>query len=165
MAEHIIGGRKEDVERVSNKKDLTKGSGKDFLQGTRVESLFPEQRSKIITVYNTDSVVTAFQVFDLHSASLCSLLLQTLIEHKILSVPVYDAQQRMYNGFIDMLDVVYTIVAMSSEVELTGGSLSQLLNKSEQLRKTTCGQVAGLYTSFWFYCCCCYSALLSIQFC
>jgi len=126
MTEHIIGGRREDVVRVADKQDLSKSSGKDFLQGTLVESLFPEQRTKIITVQCTDPVITAFQ---------------TLIEHKILSVPVFDSQRRSYNGFIDMLDVVYTIVALSSEVELTGGSLSQLLNKSEQLRKTTCGQV------------------------
>lgn len=58
-------------------------------------------------------------------------------------VPVYDSQRQRYMGFIDMLDVVHTIVEVCKEAELTGGGFNELLSSSEQLKKKSCGSVVG----------------------
>lgn len=113
----------------------TKLTGSQWLQTTPVGTLFPDKR-KILSVSATDSVPTAFKI---------------LTENKILSVPVWDDHHRRYVGFIDMLDVVYTIVDACKEVELTGGSLSQVLEKSQQLKRLTCGQVADISGRNPFY--------------
>jgi hypothetical protein len=56
----------------------------------------------------------------------------------------YHISARLLNvAFLDMLDMVHTIVELCKEAEITGGGFNQLLASSTQLKQKKCGQVVG----------------------
>ncbi len=61
--DHKIAARSDDISTIQ-KKDYTlpTGTAKEWLVNTPVVSLFPENRTKIITVEKGDTVATAFTV-------------------------------------------------------------------------------------------------------
>jgi len=129
-SDYIVGGRKEDHNQVKKSEPkISVESAKDFLRNTKVSALFPENRTKIVTVQKDTPLSTGFKL---------------LVDNGILSVPVYDSQRQTYTGFIDMLDMVHSIVEVCKEAEITGGGFNQLLSSSDQLKKKTCGQIVDV---------------------
>lgn len=60
--DYVIGGNKEDKSIIAKKDALPTHTPKDFLVNTKVKSLFPEGRTKILFVDKTDPVAVAFKV-------------------------------------------------------------------------------------------------------
>lgn len=129
-SDHIIGGRREDVQRVQKQEasHLSFDTAKDFLRNTKVSTLFPKDRPKILTVNSQTSVSEA---------------LELLVSHKILSLPVFDDKQQNFSCFIDMLDIVNHIMESLKEAEITGGGFAEMLKTSEKLTKITVEDVGG----------------------
>jgi CBS domain-containing protein len=128
--QHIIAGRKEDYLRVSmeeNKNELFQSDTEKFLKTTKVKNLFPEHRTKLITVKKEDSAAFGFKI---------------LIENGILSAPVYDSLKKRYTSFIDMLDIVCYVIEASEGAELTGGQFRDLFLSGNSLNNVTCGQIS-----------------------
>jgi len=130
-SDYVPGSRREDLERVAlrNSSDVVHfDTAKEFLRNTKVSSIFPAQRTKILKVKSDTALGDALQIF---------------IHEKILSMPVYDDQGRTYIGFIDLLDVVYHIVETLKGEQLTDAGFSLLMKTSHSLSNSTCGYVAG----------------------
>jgi len=131
--DHVIGGRKEDVEIIAKSERVTPKNAKEFLQQIKVFNLFPENRTKIIFVEKDDPLSTAFKL---------------LIDNKILSVPVYNPKRDQFMGFLDMLDIVTH--AFASVKGLKGYNLDELL-KNPSFINSKCGDVASISGRNPFY--------------
>jgi len=103
-------------------------TAREWLKTTTCSSLFPEQRTEIVTVEKEDDVKDAYKL---------------LIDHKILSAPVWDPKHSLYTAFFDVLDVVnFTIKQVPSQ---SLGSLSEFekLINSESFYKEKVKRIAG----------------------
>jgi len=95
---------------------------RQLLQQTEVSTICSVYNT-IISVEVTDEVSKAFKL---------------LIEHKILSVPVYDSFNRKYIGFLDMLDLIAHAFDKIDFSQCT--ELDQVL-KSDVFTKSKCSEV------------------------
>jgi len=89
----------------------------------------PENRATIITVKSTDTISHAFQ---------------TLIDNKVLSVPVYNVKEHMYIGFIDVVDIVAHALTVFKETEFMGGETPRLLESGERFGGQQVSSVSDL---------------------
>jgi CBS domain-containing protein len=130
MTDYVVGAKKEDRERVKmqDSRDIDMNDGKTWLRKTKVSAFFPKDRVEILKAKASSPLGEVFE---------------TLISHKILSMPVFDDNQGRYTSFIDMLDMVNYIVEKLQEVEITGENFHELLRTGTKFTKTTCGSVAG----------------------
>ena len=80
--DHVIGGQHGEKHKDKHIHDIF---------NTPVKDTIPEKHRAIVTAAKTDSISVTFKA---------------LIEHKILSVPVYDPHTHSYIGFVDMVDMV-----------------------------------------------------------
>lgn len=124
MDDYVVGVRKEDLPKDSSSSPF---STKSFLQRTKVTSLFPENRTKIITVGKDQP---------------CSEGFKLLIENSILSVPVVDERTENYVGFLDMLDFVSFIAEMSQD-EALAQTASKQIEEMAKMKSVSCGQLIG----------------------
>lgn len=62
MDQHVIGGRRDDIEQVSKGEKPSMETAKGFLRHTQVSTLYPEDHGTIIKVDASDSASHAFQV-------------------------------------------------------------------------------------------------------
>lgn len=60
--QHVIGGRKEDAQRIYSEEHPLPKTPKEYLQQTKAKQLFPEKRRAILFVKSTDTLSHAFQV-------------------------------------------------------------------------------------------------------
>jgi 5'-AMP-activated protein kinase regulatory gamma subunit len=98
---------------------------RQLLMDTPVSTIIPEKAKNVISVTSTDSIVDAFE---------------KMIQHQILSLPVYDQEKHSFTSFIDVLDILSLALKLFSEDELYMGHLSKLF----EFRTETCGEVADL---------------------
>jgi len=129
--DHIVGGKREDLDQIAKHSTLPVDTAKRFLQNTTVSTLFPEGRTNIIGVQMNDPVSVVFKL---------------LIQNKIQSVPVFNPQKQMFVAFIDILDIVSFLVRISREEEYQGISID-----SEKFARTTCGQIADVSGRNMYY--------------
>jgi len=131
-SDYIPGVPREDFIRasaISNSMDAVSfDTAKDYLRNTKLSSLFPANRSQIHHVTTETPVGEAFQ---------------TLIQQKILSMPVFEEKSATFVSFIDLLDVVYFIIESLKGTDLSDASFSQQIKTSKSLSKATAGYVAG----------------------
>lgn len=97
---------RKNIDKFLNPEDAKLSADKALLRNTKVGSLFPEGRAKIIDVITTSSVADAFKV---------------LIEHKVTAVPVLDESKKKHIGFLGISDIVSLITREFSNAELEAG--------------------------------------------
>jgi CBS domain-containing protein len=98
--------------------------GLQLLKSTQVGNLFPDHPSNNIIFFSkSDSLSTVFK---------------GLIDARILSAPVYDPIRRIFNAFVDMVDIVSYIVGVFSEKEL-----ADALDAQEAMQER-CGKASGI---------------------
>jgi len=121
QADHVIASNvdMEWLEASNTKKSIFTGQVKD---------LFPDKKT-IITVKKTDSISHAFK---------------TIIDNKILSVPVYDVHEHKYIGFIDILDIVAHTLQVLKETEFIGGEAPRLVESEERFGGQQVSSVSDL---------------------
>jgi len=100
----------------------------DILRETHVGALFAHHMPSIITVNKKDTMSKAFK---------------TLIDHNILSAPVWDQTKHKYTSFVDMVDMVSAAMTTFSEAELSSHTdLGLLMESALSLRNKTVGEIA-----------------------
>jgi CBS domain-containing protein len=98
------------------------GNVVDVLERFNVShSVFPK-REEIITVKSTDSILSAFQ---------------TLIDGKVLSVPIIGEESGVVVGIISYLDFVAHFLSLFQPEELQQDKFTDLLNRTEELKRKT----------------------------
>jgi len=102
-SDYEVGVRQEDRERIARTNEAKESGPKPLLRKTLVGSLFPEGRTRIVTIPSTSSVADAFKI---------------LIDHKILAAPVLDEAKKKYFGFIGLNDIVTMFVREFNNTEL-----------------------------------------------
>jgi len=97
--------------------------GLKLLETTLLGSLFPDHPSDTLICFSkTNSIATVFK---------------GLVEHGILSAPVYDPIRRSHNGFVDMVDIVAYFIDNFSEKELSDVDSIQNLLSTERCGKAS----------------------------
>jgi len=101
-----------------------------FLKQTKIEALFEDGQSQS----SAKDLVTG----NANDPALASL--KKLLEHKILSIPLYDDKARAYNAFFDILDALHFIVGshdssdsletLAANAEFTKYSSKEIANLS-----------------------------------
>jgi len=121
QADHVIASNvdMEWLESDNKKKSIFVGPVKDFL---------PDKKT-IITVKKTDTIAHAFK---------------TIIDNKVLSLPVYDVQEHSYIGFIDILDIVAHALQVLKETEFIGGEAPRLVESEERFGGQKVSSVSDL---------------------
>jgi CBS domain-containing protein len=132
--QHVIGGRKEDAQRIYSEEHPLPKTPKEYLQQTKAKQLFPEKRRAILFVKSTDTLSHAFQI---------------LIENKIHSVPVWDERIEQYVTFLDMFDLVAH--AVKHLKNLQDCSNDQFFSENDLFTKYTCGQITSASNRNPFY--------------
>jgi len=103
---------------------------RELLKNKIASDLFPPQRQALVTVKKNDLISHAFK---------------KLIDHGILSAPVYDMRTHAFIGFIDMVDMVAHVLNALSEGELTQEEdLTKLLESKERFANDTCETLTDL---------------------
>jgi len=130
MTSYTPAVRKEDYQTLAKNADrLSFVTASDWLKNTNCRSLFPEKRTEIVTLDKTDSLSAAFK---------------TLIDHKILSCPVWDAKHSLYDSFLDILDIVnYTIRKVTPKVLGSPSTFDQEVNSPGFFDHHPISHVAG----------------------
>jgi len=101
--------------------------GRQILSTTLAGSLFPAERTRIVSVWRSDPVAIAFQ---------------KMISNNVLSVPVYDQMRRSFTHFLDMVDVV--AFAVAHVTAHAPADLTQLMMDTPLLQTALCGEVSDL---------------------
>jgi len=99
--------------------------GLELLETTPLGSLFPDHPSDTLISFSKSDTL--------------SHVFKGLVEHKILSAPVFDPIHHTYNAFVDMVDIVAYFVSNFSEKELSDlGSVQQLLSTERCGKASDC---------------------------
>jgi len=125
-----LPGGKEDHLIAQSKEELAflKGDKVKNVLYTHIGKLFPENKKTIITVKSGDTIPTAFK---------------TLIDHNILSAPIYDVKSHKYIGFIDMIDLLTLAINVLTETNnISAHELSQI--KDSKFTNTTCSEISNI---------------------
>eukprot|EP01089_Gocevia_fonbrunei_P015671 TRINITY_DN4642_c0_g1_i1.p1 TRINITY_DN4642_c0_g1~~TRINITY_DN4642_c0_g1_i1.p1 ORF type:complete len:332 (+),score=75.39 TRINITY_DN4642_c0_g1_i1:178-1173(+) len=94
-----------------------------------ISALFPDSLPTIATAKKKDHISKTFK---------------TLIDHKILSCPVFNVAKQNYIGFIDMVDMVTHVINTCQESELMGGELPVIMENQERFTKSLTGNICDL---------------------
>jgi len=121
--EHIIGGRKEDWDILLKEEPIK--TAKDWLMRTKVNELFPENRTALITVRRETPIMEALNI---------------LAINRILSVPVYDEEKRLFVQFVDMLDILTYLL---KHEELKTKSWDSVSKKFMNAKVKDCAEMSG----------------------
>lgn len=128
MRKDLPGSKNDHVIASDVDRKWLKGDEYKNILLTPVKKLFPENRSTIMSVKSTDKASTAFK---------------TLIDHRILSVPVYDVKKRKYNGFLDMIDLLTHCLNIISDKDFnTNTEFNKLFELKDEFRNVTCGEIS-----------------------
>lgn len=111
--------------------DTYRSAATELFHNTEVRQLFPEEHGRIFSV-TTDTPIA--QVF------------KTLVENKILSVPVLNTKTHKWVGFLDMVDLVHHALSVLSipKSELDTADFDQLLASSDKFANEPCGSIVDL---------------------
>lgn len=104
-----------------------------------------------------DEVISRGQVaIEFNAPTPVPEVLKKLISKNIYSAPVWDPKDGCYVGFIDMVDIVKSVVELFQETDLLGEDFSELLvdNYEKNFATKNAAAVTGFFIfsfSFFFY--------------
>ncbi|KAF2071517.1 hypothetical protein CYY_007161 [Polysphondylium violaceum] len=94
--------------------------------------VFPNDDSKVLSVNKDDTISKAFQV---------------LIDNNILSVPVYDKNEKKFCCFFSMLDIIQEILDVTNNFKLPDGDISSvltILQEKQLFKMSKVGDIANI---------------------
>jgi len=94
--------------------------------------VFPNDDSKVLSVHKDDTISKGFKV---------------LIDNNILSVPVYDRNEKKFCSFFSMLDIIQEVLEVTNNFTLPDGDISSvltILQEKQLFKKSKVGDIANV---------------------
>jgi len=66
-------------------------------------------------------LVSAIKIIDVMNDTSIMVAFDTLVDNKILSVPVYNVEKQKYEGFLDLVDIVHHFLEILTDEEIESG--------------------------------------------